>query len=263
MISVDKWTVKQVLPGALLDAIKHSTIGSTPYLSWFREKRSSLFDEWVSAETYMEWAQAGLAQNNPNGFDTALTYAKRAACRRIDAFLAYNHLGKFDRKSYPEKCDLLRGLGINILSIVHELAIDPRNESEHRYQAIDEKTARHAVEVASLFIDATKEEAKRGAVVALNWNIEVRNKEEEGRWVSTVIGYKEFPMLLIDIFQSPQRAKFVRPAEAEVEFAELERFSKDEAIELAKLLRQHYQPDGSYSSWDSDSYLRYLQAAKI
>jgi hypothetical protein len=114
-----------------------------------------------------------------------------------------------------------------------------------------------------LFIDATKEEAERGAVVALNWNIDVRNQEQEGRYVSTVVGHKDYPMLLVDIFQTPFKAKLVRPADAEIEYAEFEQFSKEEAIELARLLRKHYQRDGSDSSWDSDSYLRYLQAAKI
>jgi predicted secreted protein len=99
--------------------------------------------------------------------------------------------------------------------------------------------------------------------VALNWSIEVTNKEEAGRWVSTLIGYKDFPMLIIDIFQTPKKAKLVRPADSEIEYAELEQFSKEEAIELAMFLRQHYKLDGNSSSWDSDSYLRYLQVAKI
>src|SRR5205807_5283926 len=127
--------------------------------------------------------------------------------------------------------------GISIPGIVHDLAIDPRNESEHRYQQIDQRTATHAVEVAALFIDATKEEAERGAVVALNWNIDFRNQEQAGRFVSTVVGYKDYPMLLVDIFQTPFKAKLVRPADAEIEYAELEQFSKEEAIELARLLR--------------------------
>src|SRR4051794_15439025 len=103
MMQVEKWTPIEVMPGALLDSVRQTTIGNTPYLSWFRDNRSSLFDEWARAETYLEWAQAGLEQCNSSGFDTALTYAKRAVCRRIDAFLAYNHLGKFDRKVYPDK----------------------------------------------------------------------------------------------------------------------------------------------------------------
>jgi hypothetical protein len=262
-MQVDRWNARPVLPGALLDAVKHTTIGSTPHLSWFRDTRSSLFDVWVPAETYMEWAQAGLAQSNPNGYDTALTYAKRAVCRRIDAFLAYNHLSRYDRKSYPDKCDILREVGIRIPGVVHDLAIDPRNESEHLYQAIEAKAARHAVEVASLFLDATKEEAKRGAVVALNWNIEFTNKEGIGKWVTTVTGYRESSMLLIDIFQTPHAAKLVRPTDAEVEYAVLEQFSKEEAVELAIFLRHHYQLDGNMRSWDSDSYLRYLQTAGI
>jgi hypothetical protein len=263
VVQVDRWTKRPALPGALIDAAKNTAVGGTPYLSWFRDRRSSLYDEWVAAETYLGWAQTALAQGDASGCDTALTYAKRAVCRRIDGFLAYNHLGRFDRKSYPEKCDILRAVGIGIPGVVHDLAIDPRNESEHRYQAIEEKTARHAAEVAGLFIEATREEARRGAVVALNWNLDFRNSEEGGRPVSTVVGYGECPMLLIDIFQGPAAVKFVRRADGEVEYAVLEEFSKDEAVELAKFLRQHYQADGSYRSWDSDSYLRYLQAAGI
>src|ERR1700722_13259932 len=138
MMQVAKWSAKPVLPGVIIDAAKNTKIGNTPFLSWFRDTSSSLYEVWVAAETYLDWAQAGLLEGNANGFDTALTYAKRAACRRIDGFLAYNHLSKFDRKSYPEKCDILRKVGINIPSIVHDLVIDPRNESEHRYQSIEE-----------------------------------------------------------------------------------------------------------------------------
>jgi hypothetical protein len=133
-MQVDHWTTKPVLPGAIIDAVNHTAIGSTPYVSWFRKNKSSLYEMWVAAETYLAWAQTALKQGSADGFDTALTYAKRAACRRIDGFLAYNHLSRFDRKSYPDKCQILREVGISIPGIVHDLAIDPRNESEHRYQ---------------------------------------------------------------------------------------------------------------------------------
>ena len=96
---------------------------------------------------------------------------------------------------------MLDEIGITVPDVVHGISIDPRNKSEHDYKEVDERTASHAVGVAELFLSSTKEEANRGAVIALNWNLAWRTiPNREG---GTVGDFHNRPMLLVDIFETP------------------------------------------------------------
>jgi hypothetical protein len=235
------FTRKAVEPLDIIDAAKTMDFAHI-HSSAFLDEQSTLGHKWVPAETYLEWAEQGLRQNNAHGWDAALSYAKRAACRRIDGFLCYNHLRKLEYSSFPAKIGCLAELGISIPSVVQNLVIDPRNESEHRYREVTGQEAEHAVGIARLLLTATREEAGRRAVIALQWNVVHQNSV-----VSPVTEFKDHPMLLVDIFRVPNEVKVVRPKEGEIEFAMLDDFSGKQAVELATLLRRHYEP------WDSTS----------
>src|SRR5712691_944470 len=66
---------------------------SKPFAALYSDRL--LVSDWTSSDTYLRWAHDSLAQNTPLGFDAALCYAKRSACREIDAFMVCNHFSRF------------------------------------------------------------------------------------------------------------------------------------------------------------------------
>jgi hypothetical protein len=248
----------QTLAGAIIDSAKHIAV-SWPHVCSFVDAEFALEQEWETAENYLAWAMAEFGRGNQHGYDASLTYAKRAVCRRIDGFIFYNHLKTYEGEDYPGKMELLQKLGIPVRDIVHDLVITPRNNSEHSYLKVSEQAARHAVELAEMFLDSTKEEAKRAAVVALNWNLPGNFFEAP----KPIQEFKDCDMVLVDIFQQPEKVNVVRPRDATVEFAELGVFTKDELIEFAQWLRTKYLPAETNFAWNAGAYRMMLQAAKI
>ena len=53
-------------------------------------------------------------------------------------------------------------------------------------------------------------------------------------------------MLFMDVFENPTTVKIVDPVAGEVRIADLSSFTRDEAVQLAKLLRLSYS--GGYSA---------------
>jgi hypothetical protein len=265
LIEVIEWTHVPHPAGGILDALKtlSKPTGQEIVVDYLAAD-SYLGKAWTPAEKYLEWAIEGRQQNTESGYDVALTYAKRAVCRRIDGILYYNHLGyKYESKSYGDKCDILREVGINIPGIINDVIIDPRNDSEHRYQPIPESTARHAVELATLFLGATESEAARKAVVVVHWNLGSNFYDGARLSQPKITTFRNGPMFVVDIFDEPQRIKMVRPDEAKVEYADLAGMKKEELIEMAQLLRQGWANLGNFGSWDPASYRRMFRAAGI
>jgi hypothetical protein len=217
--------------------------------------------KWEPAENYAAWARDEYNRRDQHGYDATLTYAKRAVCRRIDGFLYYNHLGRYESDDYPSKMELLRRVGIPVRDIVHDLVITPRNKCEHTYREVTEQEAKHGVELAEMFLEASKEEAKRAAVIALNWNLLLPGNVFETR--TPIEEFQEHDMILVDVFSEPPKVKIVRPQDGEVQFAELSKFSKAELIELAQWLRGTYNPDRTNQGWNAGAYQMMIQAARI
>jgi hypothetical protein len=233
-----KLTITPIAAQDLADAAQTIALGDISTCDWL--------SHWVSTATFLEWARRGFQEGDSYGLSNALCYAKRAACCRIDMLLQYNHLTPFSHKNYPTKIAALEQIGLNIPSIVHELVIDPRNEMEHDYQTPDNATARRAVDIADLFIRATDAEHKRASIVAVNWNVMGSHALANAR---EYVNFREStckPMLFIDVFETSAAAKIVDPANEEMRFAELNRFTDDQAIELARHLRENYSL-GSFS----------------
>ncbi|SCX89795.1 hypothetical protein SAMN05216420_101264 [Nitrosospira sp. Nl5] len=202
----------------------------------FEEKRL------ISSKTYLEWAQCGYDEASNYGLNSCISNAKLAVCSKLDNLLITNHLGKILKKNYPHKIEVLEKIGISIPPVVHELIIEPRNELEHRYSLPDRKRARNALDVAKLAISGISDEF--GRIIALNWTaimflglaVEEAtefpgwNSKEYSRWSAETV-------LFIDVFNKVPKALLINEASQEIRFASLDRFSTEETITFAQILR--------------------------
>jgi hypothetical protein len=199
----------------------------------------SLNSHWIKPATYLEWARRGYRDADDHGLANAITYAKRAACCRIDRLIHNYHLRHLHRAFFPEKIQALKGVGMVIPSVIQELIINPRNELEHDYVPADGDTARRALEIATLFLTATDSDDSQESIVALNMNIlfshSIGNEESVA-----FNGWSKGMMLFIDVFAEPHTAKIIDGENRDLRYAELANFTREEAIELARTLRHHY-----------------------
>jgi len=229
---------KQVEPADILSAGRTIPASDVQTCTWFEH-------QWVPPEIYLEWAKRGLQQPEDDySLDSAVCYAKRTVCRIIDALILSNHLRYFIDKSYPTKMQGLSDIDISIPPIVHELIIDPRNQLEHDYKKPERKKAEHSVQVSELFLNATHKELGQKPIIALAWNVlaahSVSMKDNNAREGVKFHGFSQNPMLFIDVFIDPVEVKIVHPECDEICFARLDRFTKEESIEFAKKVREHY-----------------------
>lgn len=70
------WKRALVDPADILSGLK-SIAGTTVW------SHALTPDEWLPAEKFHEWAAVGVANPHALGWDMAVSYAKRAVCRRI------------------------------------------------------------------------------------------------------------------------------------------------------------------------------------
>lgn len=216
----------------LIDAARTIPMGRISTCPWL--------DGWLPATQFLEWALRGLEEGDEYGLSNAITYSKRAVANRIDILVRYNHLVPFAHAGYNRKITALQQIGVRVPSVVHDRVFDPRNELEHDYQEPELKAARHASEIAELFLGATEPEYQRSSIVGVNWN--VLGMYAIGPFGERVAfsGFSETPMLFIDVFAEPHAAKIVDPQQGEIRYAPLDSFTEDEAITLARLLRENY-----------------------
>ncbi len=191
---------------------------------------------WTPPRTYLEWARGGLAADDEHGLADAITYAKRAACCRIDHLIHNYHLGRLHRLSFPSKITALEGVGLEIPSIIQELIIDPRNELEHDYVPANRDTARRACEIAQMFVTTTDEVDHRDSVIAVNMNLSYSHSLGRGGEHVTFNGWHDGAMIFMDIFAERPAAKIVDGVRGEVVFTELSNFARKEAIQLGRIL---------------------------
>jgi hypothetical protein len=90
------WKREIVQPADIIDGLK-SIKGK---IVWTHPRTP---EGWLPAETLYQWAALGMGNDHEFGWDIAVSYAKRAVCRRIDGFLANNWLSHFEGRKYPEK----------------------------------------------------------------------------------------------------------------------------------------------------------------
>lgn len=232
------WKRKIVQPADIIDGIK-SIEGKTVWTHPLTP------EGWLPAETLYRWAVAGMNNQNELGWDIAVSYAKRAVCRRIDGFLVNNWLDHFGGRKYPEKIDILCKVGIAIPGIVHRLVIGSRNEIEHDYKSVCNNEAADAMDVAHLMLTATAIEVPREPVVMVaggNVAVEMLIKSSEPRSENhKVNALGTDPIIFVDFLENPRRVKLMYPQDEEIRWAELNNFKKEEAIAFARHMRT-YRP---------------------
>jgi hypothetical protein len=197
-------------------------------------------DQWVSPEQYVEWAQECFKRKDDWRLVSAVAHAKRAVCCVIDTLVATHYLVYAQKCNYPVKIDGLTSIGIDIDTIVQELIIDPRNELEHKYKVPEYEQAKHTIQVAGLFSAAMRAELERKPIIAFNWNVQFMHSQATTKDVIEFKGFHKSPMFLIDVFGTHTEIKIVDPQAAEVRYARLRDFSKDDCLTLGKYLRSHY-----------------------
>jgi hypothetical protein len=219
----------------------------------------SLNRHWTKPATYLEWASRGFGDADDYGLVNAITYAKRAACCRIDRLIHNYHLQRLRRAVFPEKIEALERIGIEIPSVIQELIINPRNELEHDYVPADADTARRALGIATLFLTATDSVDSQESIIALNMNMQYTNSINHGEERVTFNGWSKGAMLFMDIFAEPQTAKIVDGERPELRYVELAKLKRQEAIELASILHDHYSLPNRGSSGGSPFFYTELK----
>ena len=240
-----------IAPQDLLDAARTIPMGTIGTCHWL--------DRWIPAARLLEWSRRGLEEGDEYGLSNALTYAKRAVANRIDVLIRYNHLTPFARAGYHDKVRALQQIGVRVPGVVHDHVLDPRNQLEHEYRIPDGDTARHASEIAELFVTATDPEYGRSSIVAVNWN--VMGSQAIGPFGVRIAfqGFGNDPMLFIDVFGEPHAAKIVDPSAGEIRYAPMSSFSDDQATALARLLRENYSQSSLYERSNSTPYFEEMK----
>jgi len=96
--------------------------------------------------------------------------------------------------------------------------------------------------------------------VAVNWNILGSDSWRNGQHHVTFDGFSNETMLFIDVFDDPNTAKVVNPSHDEIRSAPLKFFDRNEAIQLAKLLRaNYYDANGSSESQSDPIFFREMK----
>lgn len=234
----------EVVPADILSAAETIPTNNVWGCDWFGER-------WIDPSVYLDWAKRSLESGEDDyALSNALSHAKRSACRIIDGLVLGNHLRRYIGKNYPQKIEALRQIGVSVLSVVHDLIIDPRNQLEHDYAKPEPVEAKKAVQLAELFFGAMRQELQRQPTVALAWNIQLTHSltAQQGgvEEMVRVHGFTSEPMLFIDVFADPALVKIVHPRDQEICQACLKDFTDEECVKLAKRLREHYvRPGGS------------------
>lgn len=197
---------------------------------------------WTSAGTYLKWAHRGLSEGDDYGISNALTYAKRAACCRIDQLLLNYHAYCLLGTNYPQKADALRKIGVSVPEVIQELIINPRNKQEHAYDQPRRDVAHHAIGIAELFLAATDSAASNGAIIIFQINMQFAAGVGKNGEIATFNGWAKGtgPMIFLDVFGETKSAKIIDGTAGEARYAILERFKPAEAIELGRILHSHY-----------------------
>ena len=204
----------------------------------------SLNKHWIEPTTFLEWAQRGFEDADQYGLANAITYAKRAACCRVDRLIHNYHLQRLHRAPFLAKIEALEGVGIDIPSVIQELIISPRNELEHDYVPPDPDMARRALDIAKLFLTATESLGSLGTIIVLNMNLQYHCGSKDGKERVTINGWSDRSMLFMDVFSEPHSAKIIDGRKGEVFYTKLDDFSHRQAVQLASIL---YSENQNYS----------------
>lgn len=230
-----------IQPQDFVDAIR--SMGDGAFSGW-----STAYANTIPAAEYLNWAEESGDVSTAKGADVATTYAKRAVCRRIDALLCDHHMWKIMRESYPDKLTCLSEIGFPAHRIVHTLVINIRNGVEHGYRQATAQEAKDSVQVADLFLKAsdswcgltrgTRHEMSSMPTVLNPCFTEFGYSSKNGSVEILLGSVKPLPMALLD-GSAPQPEGFVvDPVGQEIRQVLFDKFTRAEAIQLAKEIRR-------------------------
>jgi hypothetical protein len=104
---------------------------------------------------FLEFAKIDLASHYNHHFINAISNIKRAIDCQIDSLMiAFALSEKLKKRNFPEKCSLLRSVGLISPEILEKIN-RTRNLLEHEYQKPGEVEVRDAYDVAALFLDSS------------------------------------------------------------------------------------------------------------
>ena len=141
---------------------------------------------WPTTPTdYLAFAEVDLAENSRRSLINSISHAKRAIHAHVD-FLLYNCRQYLRNAPFPQKIELLKRLGIVAPSLLIKYN-NLRNLIEHEYLSPTSDEAREVLDVAQLFIEATRcytsplpqtlifmtVDKKQTCVIQCNWDDQV------------------------------------------------------------------------------------------
>lgn len=230
------FTCRLVEPADIIDAANTLPLGEVHTYSWFDAG-------WCTPDKYLEWAKVELLRADEIGYNSAITYAKRACARIIDGLICTYHQQEMVKvnRSYPKKTERLTELGIEVPEIIRTWIFDPRNELEHDYKLACEEDAKTAVELAQLFVGAMRQETEHPPIVTVGWNVlGGEGYSAKSGVILRFDGFAETPMLFIDVFDDPILVKVIHPRDEEIQYAPLRDFQDNECLILGRKLREHW-----------------------
>jgi len=253
------WAAQKINPEAMLDAAE--TISTDN--SWFE---AYLDADWCGATSYLSWASQAFEMENDFGWDATVCYAKRAVCRAIDGFMISNHCGNFLHKTYPDKLAIVNEIGVEVPDVVHDLIIDPRNEIEHSYEVATKQNARHAVQIARMFLKTVEADSRRGAIISLGKHLssrsEISHKPGEEREIYEFeLREDASPMLFIDCRSyETHQVLLLRPKDSELLHCPIVDFKIETLKPFVKVLRKQYAgPNHAHSELFTSKMLSALR----
>ena len=123
----------------------------------------------IDAQQFLAFAKRDLNEDSERGRINALSNAKRAINCRVDELLTLFNFKGFaaqQRWNLPSKINVLRSFGVLTPDILKRLIVSPRNVLEHKYISPKEQGARDAVDLAELFLQATRLYVEKGFIVS-------------------------------------------------------------------------------------------------
>lgn len=121
-------------------------------IGWFKE-----FNEFeINQLEFLEFAKTDLKNNDKKGLINSLSNSKRAIDCQVDKILLFFGINpkKWNLRYFPQKVGLLQEIGIITPRIVQKV-IKTRNNLEHEYKCPEIEEVENAIDIATLFIDAS------------------------------------------------------------------------------------------------------------
>jgi hypothetical protein len=109
----------------------------------------------INPRQFIDFAQKELGSSEPRAMINALSHAKRAIHAHVD-FLLLNHGASMRGKPFPAKLEVLALFGVLTPALLNKHN-RLRNAVEHDYEVPTEEEVRELIEVAQLFLSATKD----------------------------------------------------------------------------------------------------------